>query len=84
VENCVPNDLITLAEAAALLPGRRPGCRLAVNTLHRWCVRSVRGVQLRSQLVGGHRMTSRTWLAEFLAAVNDRSSVLSTLEEAES
>jgi hypothetical protein len=66
----IPDDLMTLTEAARCLPGRRPGKALGVGTLHRWCGRGVRGVRLRSRLVGGHRLTTRTWLAEFLAALN--------------
>src|SRR5262245_41910780 len=67
----VPDDLITLTEAAGFIPGRRPSKRISVHTLHRWCRRGIRGIKLRSQLVGGHRMTTLTWLAEFLAAINN-------------
>jgi len=66
----VPDDLVTLTEATRFIPGRRPGKRISVNTLHRWCSRGIRGRKLRSQLIGGHRMTTQTWLAEFLAAIN--------------
>jgi hypothetical protein len=66
----IPKDLMTLTEAAREIPGRKPGHPLGVNTLHRWCSRGVRGVKLRSILFGGHRMTTRAWLAEFLAQIN--------------
>jgi hypothetical protein len=62
---------LTLAEAAALLPGRKPGKRLYVNTVWRWCVKGLRGVRLRSVLVGGQRLTTRRWLREFLQAMNE-------------
>ena len=62
---------LTLTEAAALLPGRKPGKRLYVNTVWRWCVKGLRGVRLRSVLVGGQRLTTRRWLREFLQAMNE-------------
>jgi hypothetical protein len=73
----IPADLITLTEAARLIPGRKAGKSLGVNTLHRWASRGVRGVTLRSRLVGGHRMTTRTWLADFLAALNGEPAAVS-------
>ena len=40
----IPDDLIPLAEAAALLPSRKPGRRLNTTTLYRWVERGrVRG-----------------------------------------
>jgi hypothetical protein len=62
---------LTLAEAAALLPGRKPGKRLYVNTVWRWCVKGLRGVRLRSVLVGGQRLTTRRWLQEFIQAMSE-------------
>lgn len=32
----IPDDLIPLAEAARLLPSRKPGKRLNTSTLYRW------------------------------------------------
>jgi hypothetical protein len=62
---------LTLAEAAALLPGRKPGKRLYVNTVWRWCVKGLRGVRLRSVLIGGQRLTTRRWLQEFIQAMSE-------------
>lgn len=60
---------MTLVEAARLLPGRRPGKRISVDTLWRWCVRGLgNGIRLKSVLVGGQRLTTRTWLQEFIEA----------------
>ena len=58
-----------MTEAAALLPGRKPGKRLYVNTVWRWCMKGLRnGVRLRSVLIGGQRLTTRRWLQEFIQA----------------
>jgi hypothetical protein len=60
---------LTLTQAARLLPGRIPGRRLNVCTVWRWCMRGLRnGTRLRSVLVGGQRLTTRTWLQEFIEA----------------
>ena len=61
-----------MSEAAALLPGRKPGKRLYVNTVWRWCVKGLRnGARLRSVLVGGQRLTTRRWLQEFIQAMSE-------------
>lgn len=39
-------------------------------TLHRWCLRGVRGVVLRSTMVGGRRYFRRSDIAEFMARIN--------------
>jgi hypothetical protein len=58
---------LTLTEAAKLLPGRRTGKRISVQTLWRWCMKGLHnGVRLKSVLVGGQRLTTRTWLQEFI------------------
>jgi hypothetical protein len=60
----------TLTEAAALFPGRRPGKRVSVQTVWRWCMRGVRkGIRLRSVLVGGQRYTTPAWINDFIEAV---------------
>lgn len=50
---------LTLSEVAAQL-------QVHVSTVHRWCLRSVRGRQLRSQLIGGRRFVSLSDLQDFL------------------
>jgi hypothetical protein len=63
---------LTMTEAAALLPGRKPGKRLYVNTVWRWCMKGLRnGVRLRSVLIGGQRLTTRRWLQEFIQAMSE-------------
>jgi hypothetical protein len=68
-----PPGLIPLGEAAGQIPGRQPGRPLSPNTLHGWRARGVRGVWLRSLLCVGRPMTTRGWLAGFLAGVNQHS-----------
>jgi hypothetical protein len=68
----IEKEGLTLTEAAALLPGRKPGKRLYVNTLRRWCMKGLRnGVRLRTVVVGGHRLTTRRWLQEFIQAMSE-------------
>src|SRR4051794_33966776 len=62
--------LLSLGQAAKLLPGRQPGKPIAVVTISRWCLRGLRGNRLRSVMVGGSRYTTRKWVAEFIQAVN--------------
>src|SRR5262245_6482865 len=67
----ITREGLTLAEAARLIPGRKPGKRVDVNTVWRWCQKGVRGgLRLRSVLVGSTRLTTRTWLREFIQARN--------------
>lgn len=57
------DDRLTLSQAAATLPGHPH-----LSTLQRWRLHGVRGVKLRTELVGGRRYTTRGWLREFCAA----------------
>lgn len=66
----LPKGLMTLTEAAKCIPGREPGRRVSVMTVHRWAARGNRGVRLRTQFVGGIRMTTPQWVREFVAALN--------------
>jgi len=68
----IQKEGLTMTEAAALLPGRKPGKRLYVNTVWRWCMKGLRnGVRLRSVLIGGQRLTTRRWLQEFIQAISE-------------
>lgn len=64
----VLDDLITLRDAAALMPRRRAGRKCAVQTIYRWTTSGYRGVRLRYVQVGSTRCTTREWLREFFAA----------------
>lgn len=66
-------DLLTLSEAAKLLPGHPH-----LSTIHRWRLRGARGVRLETVVIGGRRYTSQSALEEFVAkttAASDGSSV---------
>lgn len=58
--------LITLADAAKLLPARRGGRRPHLSCLYRWTASGCKGVILESIQVGGTRCTSKEALARFL------------------
>ncbi len=62
-------QLITLHEAAALLPHRRAGKPTHMSSLWRWCVHGFKGVVLESVCVGSSRCTSREALDRFHHAV---------------
>lgn len=60
---------LTMTEATKILPGRVPGKRIGVRTVWRWCMKGLsNGIRLRSVLVGGQRLTTRTWLQDFIEA----------------
>lgn len=69
------HEYITLTQAAKLVPGRKPGKGVSEETVWRWCLRGVRnGIRLKSEMVGGHRCTTRQWLQEFIEALNEKQS----------
>lgn len=57
--------VVSLSEAAALLPRRRAGKRPHVATLYRWASRGCRGVVLETIQVGGTLCTSREAVQRF-------------------
>jgi hypothetical protein len=66
--------LISLRDAASILPRRRAGKRANVATLYRWTTIGVKGVVLESVQVGGCRCTSRAAIGRFferLTAIRD-------------
>ena len=56
-------QMLTLSEAARLLPGRPH-----TSTLWRWIHKGIKGCRLESIFVGGTRRTSREALERFFAA----------------
>ena len=67
-------NLVSLAEAAALLP-RIAGKRIAISTLFRWCSRGLRCVRLEHLRIGRRIFTTRAALQQFflaLAELDDR------------
>lgn len=63
--------VISLADAARLLPRRRSGKKPHVSCLYRWTKTGCKGVILESIQVGGTRCTSKEGLARFFAALTD-------------
>jgi hypothetical protein len=57
---------LPLAEAARLLP-KRPNNA----TLWRWRTKGVRGVRLKTSMIGGRRYVTRAALRQFIEAVTD-------------
>ena len=65
----IEREGLPLTAAAKLIPSRKPGKRVDVNTLWRWCQKGMAsGVRLRSVLIGNVRYTTKTWLREFIQA----------------
>lgn len=68
-------NVVTLTEAAKLLPPRRRGKRPNLATMYRWTKSGCRGVVLESVQVGGTRCTSREALSRFVERLTDRAAV---------
>ena len=64
--NSTSSQLLSLREAAQLLPGRPH-----IATLHRWRLRGVKGIKLKTIKVGGRRFVSRESLEEFIAQTTE-------------
>lgn len=58
-------ELITLRQAAGILPRRRRGRKPHISCLYRWTTTGCRGVVLESVQVGGTRCTSVEALHRF-------------------
>ena len=67
-------SLLTLAEAARLLPKRRAGKPAHISCIYRWTTVGCRGVILESLQCGGTRCTSREALARFFEALTHNDS----------
>lgn len=57
--------IVTLNQAARVVPKRRRGRPAHVGTLYRWASRGCRGVKLESIQIGGSRCTSMEALQRF-------------------
>lgn len=60
-------DLLTLADAAKLLPVFN-GKRTHVSTLWRWCCKGSQGVQLEYTRLGSRILTTKAALQQFMEA----------------
>lgn len=68
--------VVTLAEAARLLPRRRAGRKCSKSTLYRWTTRGCRGTILESIQIGATKCTSTQALNRFFQRLTSRSTDL--------
>ena len=72
-ERLLSEGLITLADAAKLLPPTREGKPVSKSALFRWATRGKHGVRLEAiRLSGPGLFTSRPAIARFAAALTAR------------
>ena len=62
--------VLSLTQAARLLPRRRRGRKPSPSTLYRWAKRGLRGVRLETVRVGGTLCTSVEALNRFFAELD--------------
>ncbi len=65
------NELISLAEAVAILPMRQDGTVTETSTLRSWARSGVNGVFLRVVKVGAGIFTTKCWIREFIDASSE-------------
>lgn len=61
--------LLTMGEAARMLPRFRQGKRVDITTIFRWALRGVKGVKLETIQIGGRKCTSAEALQRFFEAL---------------
>jgi hypothetical protein len=59
-------QILTLSQAAKLLPRVRQGRKIGRSALYRWIGHGIGGVRLESALLGGTRVTSMEALQRFV------------------
>lgn len=65
-------SLVSLTDAAKLLPARRGGKRPHISCIYRWTVAGCKGIKLESIQVGGTRCTSHEALGRFFERLSER------------
>jgi hypothetical protein len=68
--NLTVEHVMTLRDAARLLPARRRGKKPHVSCLHRWATAGLRGVVLESVSIGATRCTSVEAMQRFFARLS--------------
>jgi hypothetical protein len=66
--------LISLADAARMVPCRRGGRRTHISTIYRWTTVGIGGIKLESLQCGGGRATSKEAMARFFQRLTDAAS----------
>jgi len=61
-------ELLSMKDAAALLPKRRGGAKVSLTSLWRWSTRGAKGVRLETVRVGSSVYTTRAALRRFIEA----------------
>jgi hypothetical protein len=69
VPACLRSDLIPFGELPRIIPGRPH-----LSTVHRWRLRGVAGIRLRTLKIGGRRFVDPRDLAEFCRRLSADSS----------
>jgi hypothetical protein len=64
-------ELISITQAASIIPRRRAGRKCHIATIYRWIQRGVKGVRLEAIQVGGTRCTSSEALQRFFNALSN-------------
>ncbi len=65
-------SIITLTEAARLLPRRRAGRPVHLSCVYRWCQIGVQGVKLEFTQIGATKCTSREALQRFFDRLTEQ------------
>jgi len=68
--------LLSLTEAARLLPARRGGKKPHVSCLYRWSLAGCKGIVLETIQIGGTRCTSKQALSRFFARLSEAAGTL--------
>lgn len=66
-------EYLTVKDVSAICPSAKGG-KVSKTTVHNWMRKGVRGIKLKSLLIGHSRVTTREHFQEFLDALNGRTS----------
>lgn len=68
--NLLSEQLLSLSDAAKLVPVRRGGRKAHVSCIYRWTTTGCKGIVLESIQCGGTRCTSKEALARFFCSLS--------------
>ena len=72
IDDLFSEELISLTQAAKILPARRAGKKTTVNCLYRWTTHGCRGVKLESVQIGSTRCCTKQSLQRFFEQLTAR------------